>query len=153
MGERSSNSTPLQVLRAIMYEENKLQEVMVGLAAHVFKLTTREELAIMFERDGIEEAQLATALVEILKKYRCPPIKTPRIRRFVIELAICMMTENETNVQIFKDQGMEKELEGVTETTSELENFAVFSGTVGLSRHSTTIHSLVESAMKLMQGK
>ncbi|XP_052208675.1 uncharacterized protein LOC127812301 [Diospyros lotus] len=141
------------VLRAIMYEENKLQEVMVGLAAHVFKLMTREELTIMFERAGIQEAQLATALVEILKKYRCPPIKTPRIRRFVIQLAICMMTENETNVQNFKDQGMEKELEGVTETTSELENFAVFSGTVGLSRHSTTIHSLVESAMKLLQGK
>ena len=116
------------MLKAIMSEEHKLQEVMVGLT----------------------EAEVANELVQILKKHRHPPIKVPRIRRFAIELAIWMMEDKPTNVQIFKDFGMEKELEFVLETTAELESFNIFSGTVGMSRHSTTIHSLVETALRLL---
>ncbi|KAL7251922.1 hypothetical protein ACSBR1_013722 [Camellia fascicularis] len=141
------------VLKAIKSEESKLQEVMIGLAAHVFKFMTTEESSIVLERAGIQVAELASVLVQILKKHKYPATKTPRIRRFVIELAIWMVRDKETNVQIFKGLGMEKELESVTDTTSEIENFNVFSGTVGLSRHITTIHSLVETAMKLLEDK
>ncbi|KAG2721657.1 hypothetical protein I3760_02G091600 [Carya illinoinensis] len=139
------------VLQAIMSEENKLQEVMLGLAAHAFKFMTSEESSIMFERAGITEAALADELVKILKKHQCPPVKIPRIRRFAIELAIWMMRDKITNVLMFKDLGLEKVLEDVLETTAELESFNVFSGTVGLNRHSTTIHSLVEIALKLLE--
>lgn len=138
------------VLRAIMSEENKLQEVMIGLAAHVFKFMTPQESSIMFEKAGITEAKLAKELLQILKKHQYPPIKIPRIRRFTIELSIWMMRDKVTNVCIFKDLGMEKVLEGVLETTAELESFNIFSGTVGVNRHSTTIHSLVETALKLL---
>ncbi|CBI26167.3 unnamed protein product, partial [Vitis vinifera] len=139
------------VLKAIMSEENKLQEVMLGLAAHGFKFMTSEESSVFFEKTGIKEVHLAHELVEILRKYKYPPIKVPRIRRFTIELAIWMMRDKETNVHIFKDLGMEKELEGVLETTSEIESFNIFSGTVGLNRHGTSMHSLVETALKLLE--
>lgn len=133
-----------------MSGENKLQEVMVGLAAHVFKFMDPQESSLVFERAGITEAELANALVQILRKYRQPHIKIPRIRRFAIELAIWMMRDKASNVLLFRDLGMEKELEGVLETTAELESFNVFSGTVGMSRHSITIHSLVETALNLL---
>lgn len=133
-----------------MSEENKLQEVMVGLAAQVFKYMTSKESTAVFERAGVRETELADTLVQILRKYRSPPIKVPRIRRFAIELAIWMMTDKETNVLTFKDLGMEGELEHVLETTSEVESFNIFSGTVGVSRHHMTIHSLVELALKLL---
>lgn len=133
-----------------MAGENKLQEVMVGLAAHVFKFMDPQESSRMFERARITEAELAYALVGILRKYQQPHIKIPRIRRFSIELAIWMMREKASNVRLFRDLGMEKELEGVLETTAELESFNMFSGTVGMSRHSTTIHSLVETALELL---
>ncbi|KAK8635285.1 hypothetical protein V6N13_023162 [Hibiscus sabdariffa] len=139
------------VLKVIMSEENKLQEVMVGLATEVFKRMTSRESSIMFERAGMKEEELAKALVQILEKHKHPPAKVPRIRRFTIELAIWMMHENIKNVNIFKDLGMVKELEGVLETTSELESFNIFSGTVGLSRHTTTIHSLVETALNVLK--
>ncbi|KAF4358715.1 hypothetical protein F8388_013679 [Cannabis sativa] len=138
------------VIQAIMSGENKLQEVMVGLAAHVFKFMDSQESSQMFERAGITEAELAYALVQILKKYQKPHIKIPRIRRFAIELAIWMMTNKASNIRIFNDLGLEKELESVLETTAELESFNMFSGTVGMSRHSTTIHSLVETALNLL---
>ena len=140
----------LQVLKAIMSEENKLQEVMVGLAAHVFKFMTPQESSVKFVKAGITEAELANELIQILRKHQYPPIKIPRIRRFTIELAIWMMRDKVTNVGIFKDLGMEEVLEGVLETTAELESFNIFSGTVGVNRHSTTIHSLVDTALKLL---
>lgn len=136
-----------------MSQENKLQEVMVGLAANVFTFMTPSESSTMFEESGITEAELAKKLVLILKKHQYPPTKVPRIRRFVIELAIWMMKDKAENINTFKDMQMEEVLEGVLETTSELESFNVFSGTVGLNRHSLTIHSLIETALKLLEDR
>ncbi|XP_058201998.1 uncharacterized protein LOC131316596 [Rhododendron vialii] len=137
------------VLGAITTAEGKLQEVMVGLAVDVFKFMTSAESSNLFRRAGTQE--LAEALVQILRKYKNPANKTPGLRRFVIELGIWLMNYKEKNVQIFKDLGMIEEMESVLETTSDLENFNSFSGVVGMSRHNTTIHSLVETAMKLME--
>lgn len=140
----------MQVLMSIMSEDNKLQEVMTGLAAQVFKFMTPEESSLMFERAGMREAELAGALVQILKKYQYPTVKVPKIRRFAVELAIWMMKEKKSNVHIFRELGMEEVLLGILETTAEIESFNMFSGIVGLSRHSVTIHSLVETALKLL---
>ncbi|CAJ1962355.1 unnamed protein product [Sphenostylis stenocarpa] len=141
------------ILQAIMSQENKLQEVMIGLAASVFKFMASSESSTVFEESGTTDAELANKLLQILKKHRYPPTKVPRIRRFVIELAIWMMKEREENIHTFKDLGMAEVLEGILETTSELESFNVFSGTVGLNRHNLTIHSLVETALKLLEDR
>ncbi|PWA72084.1 ARM repeat superfamily protein [Artemisia annua] len=140
------------ILKEIMTEENKLQEVMVGLAAHVFRYMTSQEASAMFKRTGIQESDLATALVQILKKNPQPQAKTPRIRRYVVELAIWMMKDTHNNIQTFKNLGMQQELEGITETTAEIESFDTFSGAIGLSRYKTSIHSLVETAVDLLEN-
>uniref|UniRef100_A0A7N0U9K3 ARM repeat superfamily protein n=1 Tax=Kalanchoe fedtschenkoi TaxID=63787 RepID=A0A7N0U9K3_KALFE len=141
------------VLKAILSEENKLQEVMVGLAVHIFKFMNVEDSRDMFQGAGITEADLAYTLVCILKKHQHPPARVPRIRRFAIDLAISMMRQKEETIRLFRELGMKDELHSVLETTAEIENFNIFSGTVGLSRHSTTIHSLVDTALKLLQEK
>ncbi|GMH29275.1 hypothetical protein Nepgr_031118 [Nepenthes gracilis] len=141
------------VLKGIMSADNKLQEVMVGLAAHAFKFLTPDESRIMFEKVGIQTTEIAKALVHILKKYPKPPIKIPRVRRYTIELTIWMMKENRTNASIFKNLGLQQELQNVLETTSELESFHIFSGAVGLNRFRTSIHSMVETALILMDDK
>ncbi|PWA71828.1 ARM repeat superfamily protein [Artemisia annua] len=140
------------ILKEIMTEENKLQEVMVGLAAHVFRYMTSQEASAMFKRTGIQESDLATALVQILKKNPQPQAKTPRIRRYVEELAIWMMKDTHNNIQTFKYLGMQQELEGITETTAEIESFDTFSRAIGLSRYKTSIHSLVETAVDLLEN-
>jgi hypothetical protein len=142
------------VLKSITSEDNKLQEVMVGLAAQVFRFMSSKESSYVFMYSGIKRQELANSLVSILKKNDKPAIKVPRIRRFVIELAIWMMEDDELedNVALFREMGLEKELEKVLETTAELENFDVFSGTVGLSRHSRTVHSLAELALEILRG-
>ncbi|CAN8300578.1 unnamed protein product [Cochlearia groenlandica] len=142
------------VLKSITSEDNKLQEVMVGLAAQVFRFMSSEESTFVFTDSGIKRHELAYSLVSILKKHDKPAIKVPRIRRFAIEMAVWMMRDDlENNVAVFRELGLEKELEKVLETTAELENFDVFSGTVGVSRHSRTVHSLAELALEILKEK
>ncbi|WZZ63032.1 hypothetical protein YC2023_063139 [Brassica napus] len=140
-----------RVLKSITSGDNKLQEVMLGLATQVFKFMSSEEAHVALTDSGIKKQELANSLVAILKKHDKPAIKVPRIRRFVIELAIWMMEDDVENVVMFRDLGMERELEKVLETTAELENFDVFSGTVGVSRHSRTVHWLAELAVTLLK--
>ncbi|KAK2978314.1 hypothetical protein RJ640_017165, partial [Escallonia rubra] len=123
------------------YDDLYLEE-MVGLAAQVFKYMTTQESSAMFERAGVQEAELATALVQILKEYQFPSDDCPGMRRFVVELAVVMMREKDKNVQHFKDLGMEKELEHVLETTTQLESFYIMFGPFGFGRHGTPIQSL-----------
>ncbi|ESQ49426.1 hypothetical protein EUTSA_v10020063mg [Eutrema salsugineum] len=139
------------VLKSITSGDNKLQEVMLGLATQVFKLMSSEEANVVVTESGIKKQELAKSLVSILKKHDKPSIKVPRIRRFVIELAIWMMEDDVENVVVLRDLGMERELEKVLETTAELENFDVFSGAVGVSRHCRTVHWLAELALKMLE--
>ncbi|KAJ4955719.1 hypothetical protein NE237_012502 [Protea cynaroides] len=145
-----------RVLKAIMSAENKLQEVMLGLALQVFRFMNPQEASITFNQTGIDEAKLAMKLLEILKIYQYSSSKVPRKRRFAVEYAIWMMKNNKATVQTFKDFGMEEELEILRETTSEIESFDIFNGTIGLSQHSTAQHStamyiLVDNALKLRE--
>ncbi|KAK2969362.1 hypothetical protein RJ640_028851 [Escallonia rubra] len=143
----------LKVLKGIFTTgDGDFLEVMVGLAAQVFKFMTTQESSAMFERAGVQEADLPKKLVQILKLKKYPQ-KYPRMRRYVAELAIVMMREKDTNVQLFKNLGMEKELEHVLETTTQHESFETFSGPFGVGRHRTPIHSVVETAMELLAGK
>ncbi|XP_019092155.1 PREDICTED: uncharacterized protein LOC104744785 [Camelina sativa] len=142
-----------RVLKSITSGDNKLLEVMLGLAAQVFKLMSSEEASIVLTDSGITKLELANSLVSILKKHDKPAIKVPRIRRFVVELAIWMMEDDVETVVMFRDLSMERELEKVLETTAELENFDVFSGAVGVSRQSRTVHWLAELALKMLEDE
>ncbi|XP_073123251.1 uncharacterized protein [Henckelia pumila] len=139
------------VLEAIMKEDDKLQEVMIGAAVSIFNLMKSEDSKIMLKKAGVGESDLARRLFSILKKYQDPSIKVPSIRRYAIELAMWMMRDDATNTRSFVSLGMERELESVLETTSELESFNIFSGAVGLCRHRIPMHSLVETAIKMLK--
>ncbi|KAK2991110.1 hypothetical protein RJ640_002634 [Escallonia rubra] len=112
-----------QVLKYIFIGEDELQEVMVGLAAQLFKFMTSQESSTVFERIGIREAELAGVLVWILRKHQYPSVRCLTMRRFVVELAICLMRVKDTNIATFKDLGMVEELQSVVETTSQIESF------------------------------
>ncbi|KAL6548429.1 hypothetical protein OROGR_008850 [Orobanche gracilis] len=139
------------ILESIMKAENKLQEVMIGAAACIFKLMNPQDSKIMFQKVGIKESDMARRLFLILKKYTYPSIKVPSMRRYAIELAIWMMRDDSASIRAFRSLGMETELENVTETTTELESFNIFSGTVGLYRHKMAMHSLVAIAIELLE--
>lgn len=133
-----------------MVEKSKLLEVSLGLTSQMCKFMSAEEFSGRLYKSGISESDFVINLIRILKKYNHPSVKVPRIRRFVIELAIWMMRADSNKIKLFISSGMEKELRSVSETTSELECFNVFSGSVGLSRHDVSLCSLVDTALLLM---
>ncbi|KAI4342781.1 hypothetical protein MLD38_027364 [Melastoma candidum] len=106
-----------ELTRGIGQSKEKLQEVTVGLAAQAFEVPHSAGIG-----DHLPEAQV------------------PSIRRFADD-----EIQGEENVQVFWFLKLEEDLENVLETTSELERLHIFSGSIGLSTHSVTIHSLAES--------
>ncbi|RZS16188.1 hypothetical protein BHM03_00048142 [Ensete ventricosum] len=135
------------VLKAIMEAKEILLEASIGLTTEICKFLDPDEFAGLLKNAGIEESDLVEKLVQVLKEHRHPEIRVPGIRRFVIEQAAWMMRSNRDSVRLFQQLEMERLLEAVAETTSELECFHIFSGGVGLSRHSKTLSSLVETAL------
>ncbi|XP_020702543.1 uncharacterized protein LOC110114116 [Dendrobium catenatum] len=142
------------VLKTIMEEKEnekeKLLEVSIGLALQILKLGNPEDGRNEIERAGIKDENFVEKLVEILRRYENPESKVPRMRRFVIGLAATLMEYEDKYIELFRDSGMEQVLMRVADTTSELECFNVFSGSVGLGRHEVTISSLVDTALDLL---
>ncbi|CAL9044088.1 uncharacterized protein LOC135673315 [Musa acuminata AAA Group] len=138
------------VLKSIMEAKEKLLEVSIGLTTQICKLMDPDEFAEALRQASIEETDLVEKLVRTLEKYTFPEIMVPRIRRFVIEQAIWMMKSNRNSIQLFKKFEMENLLGSVAETTSQLECFHIFSGSVGLIQHSKPLSSLLETALDLM---
>ncbi|KAL6645515.1 hypothetical protein ACP70R_017123 [Stipagrostis hirtigluma subsp. patula] len=143
-----------KVLRTIMVEKTKLLNISLGLAAQMLRFMQPGELRASLATACVTDAALARTLVQILREYSRPSMVVPRIRLYTIELAIGMMRADARFVPLFAELGMEGELRRVEGTTSEVECFNVFSGSVGLSRRAVGICSLVESALDLMaQGR
>ncbi|CAN6296548.1 unnamed protein product [Urochloa humidicola] len=141
-----------KVLRNIMVEKTKLLNIALGLAAQMLRFMEPGELRVSLATAGVTEAALARTLVLVLREYTRPSMVVPRIRLYTLELAIALMRSEDGArfVALFVELGLEGELRRVAETTSGLECFNVFSGSVGLNRRAVGVCSLVESARELM---
>ncbi|KAG0550382.1 hypothetical protein BDA96_01G333200 [Sorghum bicolor] len=140
-----------KVLRNIMVEKTKLLNISLGLAAQMVRFMQPGELRASLATAGVTDAALARRLVLVLGEYSRPSLEVPRIRLYTLELAIALMRSDARFVTLFVELGMEAEQRRVAETTSGLECFNVFSGSVGLSRRAVSVASLVDSAMELMR--
>ncbi|KAJ3687567.1 hypothetical protein LUZ61_016731 [Rhynchospora tenuis] len=136
------------VLERTIKENEKLLEVSIGLLIVVCKLMGPTKFNEELVKAEIDPPMFVERLVSILKEYKFPDIKVPRLRRFVIELSNWMMSHG--HLQHFKNADMETMLQSVAETTTELENFHLFSGSVGLCQHKSAVASLVEEAFELL---
>ncbi|OAY70670.1 hypothetical protein ACMD2_15135, partial [Ananas comosus] len=140
----------LRVLEAIMTKEGKLLEVSIGLSVEIWKLIGPEDYSKEVDQLGIKAMELANRLAQILREHDGSTVKLPRIRRSVIEQAIWLMKSDSKYSDLFKVCGMAKEMEYVVRTTSELESFILFSGSVGVNKYRKSMASLVQTAIGLM---
>jgi hypothetical protein len=136
-----------------MVEKTKLLNISLGLAAQMLRFMEPGELRGSLSAAGVTDAALARTLVLVLREYGRPSLVVPRIRLYTLELAMALMRSEEGArfAVLFVEHGLEGELRRVAETTSGLECFNVFSGSVGLNRRAVGVCSLVESARELMR--
>ncbi|KAG0480469.1 hypothetical protein HPP92_011327 [Vanilla planifolia] len=135
---------------AVMHGEMKYLEVYIGFASQLVRLMNPNEFTEELDKANIIDSELIERFVHILRRHSYPSVKSPRIRRFVIELSIWMMQSNDNYTKLFNDYEMATQLRNVAETTTDLECYIVFSGCVGLTRHRTTMSSLVDVALGLL---
>ncbi|KAJ3698079.1 hypothetical protein LUZ61_001784 [Rhynchospora tenuis] len=137
-------------LHEVLIEDKQLLEVSIGLAAQLIKHTEQQEYKNQMGLIDFTEDTIARKLVDLLRNLRSPKVEVSRIRRFTIELVIAMMEKNQNNIQMFDHLGIHSVLQKIQKSTSEIENFSVFSGSIGLSRYSVTLSSLVDDAIKVI---
>ncbi|KAG1331781.1 hypothetical protein COCNU_02G017490 [Cocos nucifera] len=138
------------VLKAIMTGREKLLEVSIGLITQICKFISFEKYVMELEKADIKEIDVVEKLVNVLKEYEYANARVPRIRKFVIEHAIWMMKASRKYVLLFSNFEMEKVLQNVEETISEIESFNIFSGTVGLSYCNASLIILIHTALQLI---
>ena len=145
-----------QVLKSVMQKRGEQQETAIGLVAQIFKFITKSDFDHVFgETGGVTKKLLILELVKVFGRHPRPSNEVPSIRRFSIELLIRVMEMDRVTILSSLSMEMKRELkgalDGVMETTSQMECFSTFSGSVGLSRHRLPISSLVDSAMELLR--
>jgi hypothetical protein len=134
-----------------MVEKTKILNIFLGLAAQMLRFMEPGELRASLAMASVTDTALAQTLLQILREYNLPCMVVPRIRRYTIELAVAMMRLDTRYMALFMENGMEGDLKHIASTTSELECFSAFSGSVGLSRRADSVRSLVTSATELMK--
>ncbi|OEL33101.1 hypothetical protein BAE44_0005881 [Dichanthelium oligosanthes] len=142
-------------LNATMAERDKVLEVSIGLTTEICRFIDGERFAAELRGAGVaEERAYVERLAGILRQYRYPEIRVPRMRRFVVQQVIWLMkcSRGDRYVELFREVGMERLLESIADTTSELECYHVFSGSVGISRHRESFLAIVDSAREVIAG-
>ncbi|GLJ31151.1 hypothetical protein SUGI_0624170 [Cryptomeria japonica] len=148
---REVSAAAAKVVKLVLEEQGTFQEASMGLAAQIFKFLSKTDMDSVFEEAATTKDALLMHLVEILRSHSRPSTSFPNIRRFCIELAISVLQKDK---ECF---GMEKlvlkaAVENVMETTSEIERYSILSGSIGLARHRITIHSLLQTALRLLSA-
>jgi hypothetical protein len=133
-------------------ERDKILEAAIGLTYQICKLTAAQHFIAELKQCQISEEHYTETLVKILERYDYPSVEVPRIRRFLVQQVTWMMKHHKHYVGLFNKFGMRELLERVGDTTSDLECFHVFSGSVGISRHRENLSSLVDEALEHLYG-
>ncbi|GLJ31153.1 hypothetical protein SUGI_0624220 [Cryptomeria japonica] len=138
-----------QVLKLVMKEQGALLEAAIGLAAQIFKFFNKSSMETAFNEAAITEREFVRRLIEVLQRHPRPSIKVPHIRRYCIEVVISIL-EKDKSCFVTERLKLEEALVRVEETTSEMEGYSSLSGSIGLTRHHTTIQCLVNIALVLL---
>ncbi|XP_062197473.1 uncharacterized protein LOC133900378 [Phragmites australis] len=142
------------VLRATMAESDKVLEVSVGLTREICRFIDGKRFAAELRGAGVEEREYVQRLASILQDNKYPKIKVPRMRRFVVLQVRWLMTCSGGGgyMELLREVGMERLLKSIADTTSELECYHVFSGSVGIGKHRENFSSIMDSALELIAG-
>ncbi|GJN07812.1 hypothetical protein PR202_ga25676 [Eleusine coracana subsp. coracana] len=140
------------VLNATMTGSDRVLEVSIGLTTEICRFIDGDQFAAELRAAGIEERNYVERLDGVLNQYRsAPEITIPRMRRFVVQQLVWLMTTGSGgHVEMLREVGMQRLLENVADTTSELECYHVFSGSVGIGKHREDFAEIVESAMEML---
>lgn len=146
-----------QVMRLAMVmdkQREKTQEAAIGLASKTLPLLKPEEVERMFSGGGAEFRKEDVVLMvgSVLDAHKVPSMKLPRVRRFCLELVAALVDADPASfLPLFETHGFASYVDTVSASASDLENYATFSGFIGVAFHHRTMEHLVQTAIDKLQ--
>ncbi|KAG6540849.1 hypothetical protein Mapa_017779 [Marchantia paleacea] len=135
-----------RIMKLVMESRShKMQEAVVGLAPRVVAVLDDEVYDEVFS--AIDKPRLVQQLLANLEHNSKASSKFPRIRRHSIEFIVVLVKRDTYFLEKFRENGVQHKLEQSMETISEVENFVLFSGAEGLTRHSITMEDLIQRSL------
>ncbi|KAH7280380.1 hypothetical protein KP509_37G064700 [Ceratopteris richardii] len=146
--QRLAKGTMSEAVRLIN-SRGRAQEAAIGLLAVTVAEVKTEELVKAMENGGMTVAGLASKLDMLLKRHTGASTALPRLRRYVIELAVALAERHETVfIAPFQEINFRSRLRRVADSVCELENYATFSGVSGLTAYDVAMSQLVDMAIE-----
>ncbi|KAG6542472.1 hypothetical protein Mapa_016162 [Marchantia paleacea] len=141
----------LQLIQRRLHEgRSELYESYLGLASRVLEPLDQETYSQLV--GVLSKSELIQQLLKNLK--HTPSTKRyPRIRRYSVELLITLSKKDNSFLNVFRsiNINLTDVLNSTMDSISEVENFCLFSGLVGYTRHQEEMETLVARAIQHIQ--
>ncbi|BBN17749.1 hypothetical protein MPTK1_7g16730 [Marchantia polymorpha subsp. ruderalis] len=148
---KDSAQVVLQLIQRRLHEgRSELYESYLGLAPRVLEPLDQETYAHLVA--VLSKSELVQQLLKNLK--HTPSTKRyPRIRRYSVELLITLINKDNSFLNVLRSININliDVLNSTMDSISEVENFCLFSGLVGYTRHQEEMETLVARAIQHIQ--
>lgn len=137
--------------RAILCKSCRVQEAVLGLAI-ALRCLSDEEFTSLFETQTVNRTQLVDRLMVCLS-HAPSTTKRPKTRRYALELIFILLSrDNEAFKPLFAEKDLSSTLLTVLDNISDVENYLLFSGGMGLTRHNVDMESLVLKVFQIFDA-
>ncbi|KAH7280398.1 hypothetical protein KP509_37G065500 [Ceratopteris richardii] len=146
---RVAERTVREAIRLLEIRAGRVQEAAIGLLAVVVGELSEEELCKVMEDEAVMPEEMAAKLERLLERNSRVSTELPRLRRYVIELALALAEHHKTKfMPVFEKLHFRSKIRLVADSLSELENYATFSGASGVTPFMVPMSQLVDTAME-----
>jgi hypothetical protein len=119
----------------------------LGLAIALRRLSD-EEFTSLFETQTVERTRLVDRLLWCLS-HAPSTTSRPKTRRYALELIFILLSRDEAFKPLFADKYLPSTLVTMLDNISDVENYLLFSGGMGLTRHDDDMESLVIKVLEI----
>lgn len=147
MQEEVSQHSEFLLKRVISCSDRRVREAALGLAIALPSLS-HQDFINLFENQGVDRDRLAGSLLECLN-HAPSTTRRPRIRRYAMELIFVLLSRDEAFKGLFSGKDLPSLLMAMLDNISDVENYLLFSGGMGLTRHKEDMEFLVLRVLKM----
>lgn len=144
-----SQQSEFLLKRVISCDSRRVREAALGLSKALHCLSDNE-FTSLFEvtQTRVDRDLLADCLLACLT-HAPSTTRRPKIRRYALELIFILLSRDEEFKPLFTSKDLPSTLVGMLDNISDVENYLLFSGGMGLTRHKEDMESLVSKCLHI----
>lgn len=144
-----ARTTEFLLRRVMLSTDRGTREAALGLAAKTLPTVNEGTFADIFSESGrLDRHAVVKQLMQFLDHVPSST-RQPCLRRYAVELICVLLERSEEIKSCFLTEGLPQKLHRVLDNVSDVENYLLFSGGMGLMRHAQEMEWLVEKALHL----